>query len=212
MAAILMTMLEYAQHYSEMEEGDLAQIVWDGVDSLNPEARSAFEAELKKRGKTAEGLKRDYPELEPPKLPQQTSKDTYLHALWFALREMLAERKARDWVPTTAVIDDSSHTAPVIRGVIRAEIRYHYSVDSRRYDGKIVRDFITSASAELMVGRFSAGDSVEIRFDPNQPSRSYLSSGVGYAGSVAIGASGLLVWAILVTMWIAVLASRSKHP
>lgn len=194
-----------------MNDGDLAQIAWDGVDSLNPEARGAFEVELKKRGKTSEGLKRDYPDLEPPKLPQQTSNDTYLHALWFALREMLAERNARDWIPATATIDDSSHTAPVTRGVVRAEIAYHYSLDRHRYVGKTVRDFMFSTSADLMVQQFSPGDSAEIKVDPNDPSRSYLPSGIGYAGSIAVGMLGLIAWLIVVAFWIAVVVSRSKH-
>ena len=188
-----MEAVDYAARYSAMEEGDLAQIAWDGIDCLENDARHAFQAELERRGSTAAELKKQYPELAPPVAPPPPSKDTYIHALWFALKELRLRTASADWPHAMATVDSSKRSGPAPRGgVVRAEITYHFSVDGTMYQGTTVRDFIWSGNSELMVDRFGTGDSVEIRFNPDRPSSSYLPSGAGVLGSVVVGLIGIL--------------------
>jgi len=51
----------YAGRYAAMSDGELADFVSGGLDSLNEEARSAFQAELRKRGVTSAELREQYP-------------------------------------------------------------------------------------------------------------------------------------------------------
>jgi hypothetical protein len=62
---------DYAQTYSEMSDGQLAQLVSEGRDSLNDPARDAFDRELEKRGLTDDLLAQEYPPEKPrePHMP-----------------------------------------------------------------------------------------------------------------------------------------------
>jgi hypothetical protein len=59
--ATVMKDIDYAQTYSEMSDGQLAQLLSDGRDSLNDPARDALDRELKKRGLTDDLLAQEYP-------------------------------------------------------------------------------------------------------------------------------------------------------
>jgi hypothetical protein len=48
----MQTTENYAERYAAMSDGELAELVLDGLDSLKEEARFAFENELRKRGLT----------------------------------------------------------------------------------------------------------------------------------------------------------------
>ena len=51
----------YTRTYSAMSDGELAQLVSDGRDSLNESARRALDAELLKRGLSDNALAKEYP-------------------------------------------------------------------------------------------------------------------------------------------------------
>jgi hypothetical protein len=55
----------YAERYAAMSDSELADLVLSDPDSLNEEARSAFQAELRKRGLTLAKLREQYAP-EPP--------------------------------------------------------------------------------------------------------------------------------------------------
>lgn len=80
----MQTTENYTERYAAMSDGELAEIVSDGLDSLKDEARPAFENELRKRGLTVATLKQQYPREQAPKARGKSS-DGYLHAGWFAL-------------------------------------------------------------------------------------------------------------------------------
>ncbi|MGB7556625.1 MAG: hypothetical protein WBM04_19825 [Candidatus Korobacteraceae bacterium] len=52
---------DYTDRYSGMADGELAQLIFDGPDSLSDIAREAFDAELQRRGLSYEALAREYP-------------------------------------------------------------------------------------------------------------------------------------------------------
>ena len=52
---------DYAHRYSEMADGELAQLISNGRDSLNEVAREAFDAEMQRRGLSYEALASEYP-------------------------------------------------------------------------------------------------------------------------------------------------------
>jgi len=56
-----MNSADYARRYSEMSDGELAQLVSEGCDNLTAPAREALERELQKRGLNAEGLAHENP-------------------------------------------------------------------------------------------------------------------------------------------------------
>ncbi len=199
----------YAARYGEMSDGELADLISDGFDSLNAEARHAFEIELRNRGLTVEKLREQYP---PEPIPKERGKssDGYLHAGWFALKEFRLARKARYWPVVAGTVQDSFRTRPVYKGVVRAEIIYDYSAKSQKYEGKTIRDFVFTTAADQMAQKYGIGDEVEVRFDPNDPSKSYVPSGLGYWGSAITGTLGLLIWALVAAIVIAALFERHK--
>lgn len=190
-----------------MSEAELAQLVSDGLDSLTAEARQAFETELRQRGLTVAALEEHYPP-EPLPAVRGRSNDGYLHAGWFALKEFRLERRSQYWPVVTGTVRDTFHTKPVYKGVVRAEISYQYAVDAKPYTGTTIRDFIMTSSADLMVQKYAIGDQIEVRFDPGDPSTSYVSSGVGYIGSAVIGISGLLIWTLIAFIVISLFLGR----
>lgn len=190
-----------------MSDGELAELVSDGLDSLKDEARPAFESELRKRGLTVATLRQQYPMEQVPKTRGKSS-DGYLRAGWFALKEFRLAQKARYWPIVTGMVQDSFHTKPVYKGVVRAEIVYDYSVNSQKYEGKTVRDFVLTGAADRMVEQHDIGDEVEVRFDPEDPAKSYVPSGIGYLGSAVTGTLGLLIWALVAAIVIGGLMAR----
>lgn len=203
----MQTTENYGERYAAMSDGELAELVLDGLDSLKEEARSACENELRKRGLTLALLREQYPPEQIPKTRGKSS-DGYLHAGWFALREFRLAQKAQYWPVATGTIQDSFHTEPVFKGVVRAEIVYDYSVNSQKYEGKTVRDFVLTGSADRMVQAHEIGDRVEVHFDPENPAKSYLASGIGYLGSAVTGTLGLLIWAFVAAVLIGGLIAR----
>jgi hypothetical protein len=197
----------YAERYTAMSDGELAELVSDGLDSLKEEARPAFENELRKRGLTLAKLREQYPPEQVPKTRGKSS-DGYLHAGWFALKEFRLAKKAQYWPIVTGTVQDSFHTKPVYKGVVRAEIVYEYSVNSQQYEGKTIRDFVLTDAADRMVQQHEIGDQVEVRFDPENPATSYVPSGIGYSGSAVTGTLGLLIWALVAAVVIGGLIAR----
>ena len=63
-----MNSADYARRYSEMSDGELAQLVSEGRDNLNPLAREALDRELRSRG-LAEKLAEDLPASAPTPRP-----------------------------------------------------------------------------------------------------------------------------------------------
>jgi len=61
----MQTAANYAERYAAMSDSGLADLVSGDLDSLNEQARSAFQAELRKRGLTLAKLRKQYPP-EPP--------------------------------------------------------------------------------------------------------------------------------------------------
>jgi len=57
--------IDYAQTYSSMSDGELAQLVSEGRDSLNDDAVQALNTELEKRGLTDDVLAQEYPMSKP---------------------------------------------------------------------------------------------------------------------------------------------------
>ena len=186
----------YPERYSEMSDAELAELVSDGVNSLNQEARIAFQNELRKRDVTLATLREQYPPERVPKSRGKSS-DGYVKAGWFALKEFRLAQRARHWPIVTGTVNDSFHTDPVYKGVMRAEILYDYSVNSHKYQGKTIRDFVLTAAANRMTQQYGSGDQVEVRFDPENPADSYLPSRIGYLGSAVTGTLGVLIWALI---------------
>jgi len=56
-----MNSADYARRYSEMSDGQLAQLVSEGRDNLTPPAREALDRELQKRGLNEQSLAQEYP-------------------------------------------------------------------------------------------------------------------------------------------------------
>jgi hypothetical protein len=197
----MQTREDYAEVYAQMTEGELAAIALDGVETLNDEARVAFHTELTKRGQTTQSLRELY---RPDPLPKirGRSNDGYLHAGWFALREYRLAQKAQFWPVTQGRILDCYRTKSVLRGLVRAEIVYEYTFNAEKYKGKTTRDFLFSKPADQMIDQYELDDEVEVRFDPETPSRSYVASGAGYRGSAAIGIIGLSIWIVVAALFI----------
>ena len=61
----MQTAANYAERYAAMSDSELADLASGDLDSLNEEARSTFQAELRKRGVTLAKLRDEYPG-EPP--------------------------------------------------------------------------------------------------------------------------------------------------
>ncbi len=123
-------------------------------------------------------------------------------------KEFRQARKAQYWPVVTGTVQDSFHTEPVYKGVVRAEIVYDYSVNSQKYEGKTIRDFVVTGAADRMVGQHGIGDQVEVYFDPENPAKSYVPSGIGYLGSGVTGTLGLLIWALVAAIVISGLMAR----
>jgi hypothetical protein len=203
----MQTTENYAERYAAMSDGELAELVLDGLDSLKEEARSAFENELRKRCLTLATLREQYPPEQVPKTRGKSS-DGYLHAGWFALKEFRLAQKAQYWPVATGTIQDCFHTEPVSKGVVRAEIVYDYSVNSRKYEGKTIRDFVLTGAANRMVQAHEIGGQVEVRFDPEDPTKCYVPSGIGYLGSAVTSILDLLIWALVAAVVIGALIAR----
>ncbi len=203
----MQTSEDYKERYAAMSDGELAELVSDGLRSLKEEARPAFENELRKRGLTLATLREQYPPEQVPKTRGKSS-DGYLHAGWFALKEFRLAHKAQYWPTISGRVQDSFHTEPVYKGVVRAEIVYHYSVNSQNYEGKTIRDFVFTGKADRMVQLHEIGGQVEVRFDPENPAKSYVPSGIGYLGSAVTGTLGLLMWALVAAVVIGGLIAR----
>ncbi len=203
----MQTSENYSERYAGMSDGELAELISDSLDSLNEEARHAFENELRKRGLTEATLREQYPPEQVPKTRGKSS-DGYLRAGWFALKEFRLAQKAQYWPIVTGLVQDSFHTEPVYKGVVRAEIVYGYSVNSQRYEGKTIRDFVFAGAADRMVQQHEIGDQVEVRFDPENPAKSYVPSGIGYLGSAVTGTLGLLIWTLVAAIVIGGLMAR----
>jgi len=203
----MQTTEDYRERYGAMSDGELAELVSDGLDSLKDEARPAFENELRKRGLTVAGLRQQYPPEQVPKTRGKSS-DGYLRAGWFAFREFRLAQKAQYWPVVTGKVQDTFHTEPVYKGVVRAEIVYDYSVNSQKYEGKTIRDFVLTGAANRMVEQHDIGDEIEVHFDPEDPAKSYVPSGIGYLGSAVTGTLGLLIWALVAAIVIGGLMAR----
>ena len=67
----MQTPANYAERYAAMSDSELADLVSSDLDSLNEEAKSAFQAELRKRGFTLAKLQEQYPP-EPPSNDDET--------------------------------------------------------------------------------------------------------------------------------------------
>lgn len=181
-----MKAIDYAEQYSSMEDGDLAQLAWDGADSLNSEARLAYDAELSKRGVTAQQLKDKFTELAPSTPPPEPTRDNIFHALWFALKEIKLRNLSSRWPQASGLVNSVYRSGSAPRRLVRAEVGYRYFVNGTAYHGLTVRDFVWSGNADRMLSRFSSGETVEIRFNPDRPEESYLPSGSGFLGPIIV--------------------------
>ncbi len=203
----MQTTENYSERYAAMSDGELAELVSEGLDSLKDEARPAFENELRKRGLSVATLRQQYPPEQAPKTRGKSS-DGYFRAGWFALKEFRLAQEAQYWPVVTGRVQDTFHTEPVYKGVVRAEIVYDYSVNSQKYEGKTIRDFVLTGAANRMVEQHDIGEDVEVHFDPEDPAKSYVPSGIGYLGSTVTGTLGLLIWALVAAIVIGGLIAR----
>ena len=73
----------YAERYAAMSDSELAELVSGDVHSLNEEARSAFRAELRKRGLTLAKLRKQYPPEPPSNEDERNSRDSLIQEFGF---------------------------------------------------------------------------------------------------------------------------------
>jgi hypothetical protein len=73
----------YEERYAAMSDGELAEIVSGDLGSLNEEARSAFQAELRKRGLTLAKLREQYPPEPAENDDQRESRGSLLQEFGF---------------------------------------------------------------------------------------------------------------------------------
>jgi hypothetical protein len=79
----MQTAANYAERYAAMSDSELAGLVSGDLDSLNEEARSAFHAELRKRGLTLAKLRKQYPPEPPSNEDERNSRGSLLQEFGF---------------------------------------------------------------------------------------------------------------------------------
>jgi hypothetical protein len=79
----MQTFANYAERYAAMSDSELAGLVSGNLDSLNEEARSAFQAELRKRGVALAKVGEQYPGELPSGEDKRSSRGSLLQEFGF---------------------------------------------------------------------------------------------------------------------------------
>ena len=100
-----------------------------------------------------------------------------LRYLYWTLREHWQSFLARGWPITTGTILSAGFAGSAKS---RVAVVYTYSVNGDYHSGTLEGDCITAACANYLLSRYQPKGHAPVFFNPDQPERSYLPSGVGW--------------------------------
>jgi len=192
-------MADFATHYQHLNNDELLQLSTEHVQLL-PDARSALNEDIRRRGLSRESVEQSVAITEEPTEslapPVETSMN--LSVLMFWLWELWLRSRTKQGTPVNATIVSTRRTEPGHKSGSRAEIRYSYYFRGAHYSGRAVRDFIlNSAAAKSLVSNRKNGQTISVLVDPEHPEHSYYRTGFGWIEPLIIGLFALGLWAVL---------------
>lgn len=199
-------MNDLSSEYRCRSDEELLQL-WVERSQLTLEARAALEDEIRKRALKREAESATDVWAEPPERELVPPVKTYvgLSVPWFLLREMWLHYRTRRGLTAEAKVESTLQSRRRSRSAARAELKYSYTHEGRRFSGRTVRDFMLNRrAADALAFEHKPGDVVQVRIDAANPSHSYFPSRFGWLGWVDAllnGATGLFV----LLFWIVVL-------
>lgn len=181
-------MADFATHYQHLNNDEL------------PDARSALNEDIRRRGLSRESVEQSVAITEEPTESLAPPVETYMNlsVLMFWLRELWLRSRTKQGTPVNATIVSTRRTEPGHKSGSRAEIRYSYYFRGEHYSGRAVRDFIlNSAAAKSLVSNRKNGQTISVLVDPEHPEHSYYRTGFGWIEPLIIGLFALGLWAVL---------------
>jgi len=196
---------DFAAEYRLLHEDELLQI-WVERSGLLPEALSALQQEIRRRGleKDAENATDAWVEPPEPKLAPAVFTYFNVSTLWFAGRELWLRAKTRHGSWIDARIDSTVQTESGFRVASRSELRYSYEFQGQKYAGRTVRDSYNWRAGNALVFEHHPGETISVRVDPAYPNISYFPSGFGWIEPLFEGAMGIFTWLIVLDIAIAI--------
>jgi len=200
------SMNDFTDEYRHRSDEELLQL-WVERSQLTSEASRTLQNEIRKRSLTSEAERATDVWARPPERKLAPPVNSYLgfSVPWFWLREMWLRFQSRHGISVEAEVESARQTRQRVRSSARAELRYAYTHEGRRYSGRAVRDFVFSKqAADALAFDHKPGDVITVRIDPAHPSLSFYPSGFGRLGwvdALCSGAVGLLVllfWSLIV--------------
>ncbi|PYX36912.1 MAG: hypothetical protein DMG75_08850 [Acidobacteria bacterium] len=165
-------MADFATHYQHLNNDELLQLSTEHVRLL-PDARSALNEDIRRRGLSRESVEQSVAITEEPTESLAPPVETYMNlsVLMFWLRELWLRSRTN---------------------------RYSYYFRGEHYSGRAVRDFIlNSAAAKSLVSNRKNGQTISVLVDPAHPEHSYYRTGFGWIEPLIIGLFALGLWAVL---------------
>jgi hypothetical protein len=201
---------DFAIQYGSLGDDELLQL-WANRTQLMPEAKSALWEEIEKRHISEHAHKTVSPQEVAPKLAPPVETFINISVPYWWLREIWLRICCRHGAPQSAKVESTRRTEMGYRSGARAELRYTYELEGRRYSGRTVRDFLfNSSAADALAFGHKPGETIAVQLDPKDPGRSYYPSGFGWVEPLIVGSFAVLIWGILLLILAAVLFPKLR--
>lgn len=117
--------------------------------------------------------------------------------------EVLTEPEAREYAGLDATIQDAPATAEFSGGYVPV-VRYEFTVDGQRYENAAISPFDDTLSrrgwAQALVKTYPQNSNISLRYDPDDPTRSYLRPWIR-SSSAIISVAGIVL--LVAAIWFA---------
>lgn len=118
--------------------------------------------------------------------------------------EVLTEPEAREYAGLDATIEGANDTQQFSGGYVPV-VRYVFTVDGRRYENAAISPFDDTLSrrrwAEALVNKYPKNSHISLRYDPDDPTRSYLRPWIRSSSGI-IPVAGIVM--LVAAIWFAV--------
>jgi hypothetical protein len=133
---------------------------------------------------------------------EHTGSFLYLSIPYFWIRELWFAAQAKHWQLIEATIESAHRSLGGYKETIRLEIWYSYTFDAQSYSGKVIRDVGFSWGISAALERYPKGSRVPVHVNPDNPSQSYLPSGLGWVqpflmAFISVGSLALLLMIVV---------------
>lgn len=185
----------FSAEYQSHTDGELLQL-WVERSDLLPEAASALQSEIDRRGLTKQAVNakdariEDEDDYDGPNVGEESDQRLAPAVAawgpsitWYWLREMRLRQRTKHGIEIQAKVESTLLTRANRGrggGGRRAELCYSYDYQGPRF-GRTVRDFMIGGRVgKALAFAHKPGDTITIRVDSNAPNCSYFPSGFGW--------------------------------